>query len=108
MFMTRSLTRHVRISTLNANNTTIIFDFVSRPQALDNQWMNLTFQSSFSSAKLAASPNTLLKCHLTHSSFSIDVDVKIDSMTKLQAEFENGATVRYSPESQNYSPLTMS
>lgn len=26
--------------------------------------------------------------------FSIDVDVKIDCMTKLQAEFENGATVR--------------
>ena len=28
--------------------------------------------------------------------FSIDVDVKIDSMVRLQAEFENGATVRLS------------
>jgi hypothetical protein len=93
MFMTR-LTRHARISTLNTNNTTTIFQFVLRPPALDNQWTNPTFQSFFSSAKLAASPNALPKCRLTRSTFSIDVDVKIDSMTKLQAEFENGATVR--------------
>jgi hypothetical protein len=82
----------------DANNATI--NLVLRPLALDNQWTNLTFQSSFSSAKLAASLNTLPRCHSTRSSsFSIDVDVKIDSMTKLQAEFENGATVRYSPAS---------
>ena len=31
---------------------------------------------------------------------SIDVDVKIDSITKLQAEFENGAAVRLSAKIQ--------
>ena len=61
----------------------------------DNRWTNLTFQSSSNSVKQTASEDIALASFFACSplSFPIDVDIKIDSVTKLQTELENGAVV---------------
>lgn len=57
--------------------------------------MNLTFQNLFNSVKQTASEDITLRSSFacSHLSFPKDVDIKIDSVTKLQTELENGAVV---------------
>ena len=64
--------------------------------------MNLTFQSSFNNVKRAASGYVASRSHFCFLtlSFRIDVDIKIDSMIKLQTEFENGAVVSASVQTR--------